>query len=149
MAGLLGGEQVRRAPVQIGGPCRFRSDPRDEKTLITIACAWPLTPESTASKPPPGSFRPLCPRRANGCGAPSNKVLPGCWNGAAPPALPAQNLPEKQYYPASEEAICQYLKKIALEKVWQSLEEDVYEVKVPGEIAAKARLAIERMLQLA
>ena len=58
-------------------------------------------------------------------------------------------VPEKQFYPASEEAICQYMKKITLEKVWQSLEEDVYEVKVPGEIAAKARLAIERMLQLA
>ena len=31
----------------------------------------------------------------------------------------------------------------------RSLEDDVYEIKVPPDIAAKARLAIERMLQLA
>ena len=59
-----------------------------------------------------------------------------------------KEVPDKQFYPASEEAVCMYMKMITPEKVLRSLEEDVYEVKVPEEIAAKARLAIERMLQL-
>ena len=41
------------------------------------------------------------------------------------------------------------MKKITVDKVLRSLEEDVYEIKVPPAIAAKARLAIDRMLQLA
>ncbi|OFV94654.1 MAG: quinolinate synthase [Acidobacteria bacterium RIFCSPLOWO2_12_FULL_54_10] len=57
--------------------------------------------------------------------------------------------PEKKFYPASEDAVCRFMKKITIEKVLHSLEEDVYEIKVSPEIAAKARLAIERMLQLA
>ena len=56
--------------------------------------------------------------------------------------------PGKVFYPASEEAICKYMKRITLEKTLRSLREEIYEVKVPDEIAAKARLAIERMLQL-
>ncbi|MBI3894691.1 MAG: quinolinate synthase NadA [Acidobacteria bacterium] len=56
--------------------------------------------------------------------------------------------PEKQFYPASKDAVCLYMKKITLEKVLRSLEEDVFEVNVPEETAGKARLAIERMLQL-
>jgi len=57
--------------------------------------------------------------------------------------------PEKKFYAASEDAVCRFMKKITIEKVLRSLEDDVYEIKVPPDIAAKARLAIERMLQLA
>ncbi|MBI4460449.1 MAG: quinolinate synthase NadA [Acidobacteria bacterium] len=55
----------------------------------------------------------------------------------------------KQFYAASDEAVCQYMKMITLEKVLFSLENGVYEVKVPQPIADKARLAIQRMLRLA
>jgi len=57
--------------------------------------------------------------------------------------------PNKVFYPASEEAICKYMKRITLEKTLRSLQDEIYEVKVSEEIAAKAGLAIERMLQLA
>lgn len=56
--------------------------------------------------------------------------------------------PGKTFVPASENAECQYMKMITLEKVYASLAEDKYEVKVPKDIADKARLAIERMLAI-
>jgi quinolinate synthase len=59
-----------------------------------------------------------------------------------------QQNPEKTFVPASEKAECQYMKMINLEKVYTSLLEDKYEVKVPKEIADKARLSIERMLSI-
>ena len=59
-----------------------------------------------------------------------------------------QQNPGKTFVPASEKAECQYMKMITPEKVYASLKEDKYEVKVPKEIADKARLAIERMLAI-
>lgn len=59
-----------------------------------------------------------------------------------------QQNPTKTFVPASEKAECQYMKMITPEKVYQSLLEDKYEVKVPKPIADKARLAIERMLAI-
>ena len=59
-----------------------------------------------------------------------------------------QQNPGKTFVPASEKAECQYMKMITPEKVYNSLMEDKYEVKVPKEIANKARLAIERMLSV-
>jgi len=59
-----------------------------------------------------------------------------------------QQNPEKTFVPASEKAECQYMKMITPEKVYASLSEDKYEVKVPKEIADKARLSIERMLSI-
>ena len=56
--------------------------------------------------------------------------------------------PTKTFVPASEKAECQYMKMITLDKVYQSLLEDKYEVKVPKKIVDKARLAIERMLAI-
>jgi quinolinate synthase len=56
--------------------------------------------------------------------------------------------PTKTFVPASEKAECQYMKMITLDKVYKSLLEDKYEVKVPKKIASKARLAIERMLAI-
>ena len=59
-----------------------------------------------------------------------------------------QQNPEKDFIPVSENAICQYMKMITLDKVYASLKEDKYEVKVPKNIAQKARLAIDRMLAI-
>ena len=59
-----------------------------------------------------------------------------------------QQNPEKMFVPASEKAECQYMKMITPEKVYASLRDDKYEVKVPKVIADKARIAIERMLSI-
>jgi quinolinate synthase len=59
-----------------------------------------------------------------------------------------QQNPDKNFIPASRSAICQYMKMITLDKVYDSLVEDKYEVRVPKQIANKARLAIERMLAI-
>jgi len=56
--------------------------------------------------------------------------------------------PDKKFIPMNENAICKFMKMITLDKVLRSLEEMVYEVKVPESTAAKAKLAIERMLAI-
>jgi len=57
--------------------------------------------------------------------------------------------PNKTFLPVKEDAVCEYMKTITLEKVYRSLRDMVYEVKVPMEIADRARLSIQRMLELA
>src|SRR5919205_2689033 len=54
--------------------------------------------------------------------------------------------PNKEFIPIKEDAVCKYMKKINLEKVYNSLVNDVYEVKVPANIAEKAQHSIARML---
>lgn len=54
--------------------------------------------------------------------------------------------PDKTFYPASRFAICPNMKYTTLEKVLWSLEDMVYEIKVPDEISKRARKCIERML---
>jgi len=56
--------------------------------------------------------------------------------------------PNKEFIPIKEDAICKYMKKINLEKVHNSLADMVYEVKVPANIAEKAKLSIDRMLAI-
>lgn len=56
--------------------------------------------------------------------------------------------PGKDFYPISEDSVCDYMKMITLEKLYYSLLEDKYEVKVSKELAEKARLPIERMLHI-
>jgi quinolinate synthase len=56
--------------------------------------------------------------------------------------------PEKEFIPIKRDALCKYMKKITVEKVYDSLTQDVYEVKVPKQLADKARLAIDRMLAI-
>ena len=59
-----------------------------------------------------------------------------------------QQNPTKTFVPASEKAECQYMKMITLDKVYNSLLNETFEVKVPKNIASKARLAIDRMLSI-
>ena len=54
----------------------------------------------------------------------------------------------KKFMPANEHAICRFMKMITLPKLLRSLREDVFEVRVPEEMAAKARLSIERMISI-
>jgi len=57
-------------------------------------------------------------------------------------------MPEKTFIPALDYAICKSMKKITLEKVKASLLNNQYQVTVPKPIADKARMAIQRMLDL-
>ncbi len=59
-----------------------------------------------------------------------------------------QDNSDKEFYLASERAVCPNMKRTTLEKVLWALEELKEEVKVPANIADKARLAIERMLAI-
>jgi len=59
-----------------------------------------------------------------------------------------QQNPQKTFIPASESAECEYMKMITLDKVYRSLYDEKYEVKVAKKIADGAHLAIERMLSI-
>ncbi len=56
--------------------------------------------------------------------------------------------PSKRFYPATPLAACPNMKRTTLEKVLWSLEEEKTRITVPGETAARAKLAIDRMLKL-
>ncbi len=56
--------------------------------------------------------------------------------------------PGKEFYPASERAICPNMKRTTQEKILWALEELKEEVKVPLEIGQRARKAIDRMLEI-
>lgn len=56
--------------------------------------------------------------------------------------------PDKEFYPLRRDAFCLTMKLITLEKVRDCLVEEKYEVTVDEPIASKARVAIQRMLDL-
>ncbi|MBA3530463.1 MAG: quinolinate synthase NadA [Ardenticatenales bacterium] len=56
--------------------------------------------------------------------------------------------PGKLFIPLREDASCRYMKMITLEKVYHSLRDLTFEVTVNPDTAAKARLAIERMVAI-
>ena len=59
-----------------------------------------------------------------------------------------REFPQTPVYPMSERAICANMKLITLPKLARSLEEEIYEVKVPEGVARRAKRAIERMLEI-
>jgi quinolinate synthase len=56
--------------------------------------------------------------------------------------------PDIDFIPANAEASCKYMKMITLPKLRDALREMQFEVRVPQEIAAKARVPIDRMVAL-
>jgi quinolinate synthase len=56
--------------------------------------------------------------------------------------------PQKEFFPLSEKAICQNMKKISLEKVLWALQTLEPRISVPEKVAIRARKAIERMLEV-
>jgi len=59
-----------------------------------------------------------------------------------------QDSPDKTFIPLRNDMVCQYMKMITLEKLLYTLENLEYEVTVPADIAAKARIPVERMLAI-
>ncbi len=55
--------------------------------------------------------------------------------------------PDKEYVPLRADAICEYMKTITLPKLYRSLRDMVYEVRVEEPIASRARRAIDRMME--
>jgi quinolinate synthase len=57
-------------------------------------------------------------------------------------------VPEKILIPASREALCAYMKQNTLENLYLSLRDLKHEITVDPELARRARLPIERMLEI-
>jgi quinolinate synthase len=62
-------------------------------------------------------------------------------------SLKKQN-PHAEFIQASDRAICPNMKKITLDKVIASLEEMQYEITVPEAISARAKKALDRMVEI-
>lgn len=56
--------------------------------------------------------------------------------------------PGKKFYAANEESVCNYMKMITLENLYEALKKDQFEVKVPKHLAEKAIIPIQRMLSI-
>jgi quinolinate synthase len=59
-----------------------------------------------------------------------------------------KDAPGKQFLPVNEKAVCRYMKMITLEKTRDALRDWKFEVTVDPDVAAKARLAIDRMVAI-
>ena len=57
--------------------------------------------------------------------------------------------PKKEFYPASERAVCPNMKRTTEEKIISALEEMRGEVRVPENIRVRAKKSIDRMLEIA
>jgi len=56
--------------------------------------------------------------------------------------------PGKKFYPVSEESVCEYMKMITVEKVYEAMKNDQYVVKVDENLAERAKIPIQRMLEI-
>ncbi len=59
-----------------------------------------------------------------------------------------RQVPDARFEPVREDAVCRFMKMITLEKLRDSLRDMRHEVRVPDELAARARGAIERMVAI-
>jgi quinolinate synthase len=59
-----------------------------------------------------------------------------------------QVAPDTEFIAANEAASCRFMKMITLPKLRDSLRDLVYEVRVPPEVADRARVPIERMVAI-
>jgi quinolinate synthase len=56
--------------------------------------------------------------------------------------------PDTEFIAANERAACAYMKMITLPKLRDALRDLVHEVKVPADVAERARVPIERMIAI-
>jgi quinolinate synthase len=61
--------------------------------------------------------------------------------------LKKQN-PEAEFIPASNRAVCPNMKKITLEKIIWALEDMQYKISVPEPIREKAKIALDKMVEI-
>jgi len=61
--------------------------------------------------------------------------------------LKKQN-PEAEFIPASNRAVCPNMKKITLEKIIWALEDMKYKISVPEAIREKAKIALDKMVEI-
>ncbi|GGJ20235.1 quinolinate synthase NadA [Deinococcus roseus] len=59
-----------------------------------------------------------------------------------------REVPEKNFIPVNRTALCEYMKMITLENVYETLRDLNNQVSVPEEVAQKALKSIERMIQI-
>ena len=59
-----------------------------------------------------------------------------------------QAAPDTEFIAANEAAHCRFMKMITLPKLRDALRDGVHEVKVPPEVADRARRPIERMVAI-
>jgi quinolinate synthase len=59
-----------------------------------------------------------------------------------------KDAPGKQFLPVNDKAVCRYMKMITLEKTRDALRDWKHEVTVEPDVAAKAKLAIDRMVAI-
>ena len=59
-----------------------------------------------------------------------------------------REFPDKEFIPALETAICEQMKRHNLEKLYLALRDKKHVVRVPQKIAARARAATQRMLEI-
>jgi len=56
--------------------------------------------------------------------------------------------PDKEFFAATERAVCPDMKKISLEKVLWSLEEMKYRITIDPEVASRAKASLDRMIEV-
>jgi quinolinate synthase len=56
--------------------------------------------------------------------------------------------PVAEFEPVNPKADCKYMKMITPEKLLRSLRENIFEVTIDPAVAARARRAVERMVEL-
>lgn len=59
-----------------------------------------------------------------------------------------REVPEKNFIPVNRTALCEYMKMITLENVYETLRDLNNQVTVPQDVAQKALTSIERMIQI-
>ena len=59
-----------------------------------------------------------------------------------------KSAPDVDFIAANERASCRYMKMITLTKLRDGLRDGVFEVRVPAEVAERARVPIERMVAI-
>ena len=83
---------------------------------------------------------------ARGTAAPGRTAIVATETGMLYPLREAA--PDVDFIAANEAAHCRFMKMITLPKLRDALRDGVHEVKVPAEIADRARLPIERMVAI-
>jgi quinolinate synthase len=79
-------------------------------------------------------------------GGPPRKAIVATETGMLHPLRRAA--PDTEFIAANEAAHCRFMKMITLPKLRDAVRDDVHEVKVPSEVADRARLPIERMVAI-